>query len=311
MILSGTLIADHQSCVRRTPLSARWRVLRWRPKSLFDACLRRAIVSLSHADDPIKVAALAVETFMQAAANPGLDLIGQNPYELARDWCVMLEILIRILSKTVLLSLTDVPDQDLCGNSWRVMAHADDSGTLHRWITASRWDEDDLSRELHGWHSFGDIVMTGQPMRLHVIQIGQMRRGRQVGPWARGFKHPTMPWTKLRFRRPGGEAFNGWKGVQLSELKPDYDAWATQMWDEGMSSLISHLDIKVPSEAACACARGQLLAVASQIQTVEHSDWNLLPMSRSACDGIVPCPWQDACYGNGQIESLGLYQRRA
>jgi hypothetical protein len=310
VILSGLAVSDHQACARRTALNADWRVLRWRPKALFDACLRRAIVHLGNGFKPEDVAADAVATYMQAAANPGLDVQGQDTYVLAKDWCVMLEILVRFLSTTTIMQVHEIPEIPLGSYKWQPMSQADESGVLHRWITTARWDEDDLARELHSWYSFGDIVMTGQVMKLHVIEIGQTRNGRQVGPWATGWKAPIDGF-HLRFRRIDGKSFNGWTKLHLAALPADYDGWVEKMRTEGMASLMHHLEIKCPDPATLADSQRQLEEVADQIKAATRLPWQALPMSRGACDGLIPCPWQHACYGTTKdLTQLGLYQPR-
>ena len=67
----------------------------------------------------------------------------------------------------------------------------------------------------------------------------------------------------------------------------------------------SHTSTQVPLAPQQSSARPTPLA--------QSDVRDLPPMSRPACDGWVPCPWQTLCYGPGDtpIAELGLYQPRA
>src|SRR5437879_2787633 len=86
-------ITDLQSCQRRFLLSREFRPLRWRPKLLFDACLRQAAYEASYHTPLDKMQANAKSQFLQSAANPGLDVIG-SPYLIAKEWVALLDVLV-------------------------------------------------------------------------------------------------------------------------------------------------------------------------------------------------------------------------
>ena len=177
-VLDAAAITRWQSCRRRYLLGAEWRSVRWRPKTLVDACLRRGIYKLSHAVDIEAVVTEAQAELMEAAADPGLDIVGSSPYVLAKDLCAMLDTILRSVARLVLLVLHDVPLVRL--NSlveWQPSAWADDSGELHRWVTVDRITEDRMAAEFHSWACLGDVAVTGCPLSLHVVEIGQLRRG--------------------------------------------------------------------------------------------------------------------------------------
>lgn len=315
LTLSGSRLSDFQSCARRLVLSREWQAARWRPKALFDHCLRYAIFEVSAGNDPILCAQGATQKFVEGCTDPGIDVIG-DPYSQAKDYCAMLETIIRCLGKIVLLKLHRVPPVALDSDTrWDPLAWADDTGELHRWITVSEWNQDSLFREMHGWHAFGDMAVLALPMTIHSVHIGTMRNGRRSSTWARGWRHPAM--NKLRFRQINGEAFHGWRAMFLADQPAAWDSWADQIHAEGAATaLIQHTKVNAPSEAVCEDTRRQIRTLASEMRFVleAQTPFHMLPMSRSACDGIVPCPWQTACYAEHPEDTTrfhGIYRSRA
>ena len=315
LTLSGQIVSDYQSCERRVLLGREWQAARWRPKVLLDHCLRLAIFEVSNGADPVACAEGATQRFVEACTDPGIDIIG-DPYSQAKDYCAMLETIIRSLGRIVLLKLQRLAPIALDDDTrWDPMAWADDSGELHRWITVSEWDHDVLVREVHGWHAFGDMAVLGLPMTLHAIHIGQMRRGRRASTWARGWLHPTI--NRLRFRQVDGTAFHGWRAAHLADLNPArWDEWADQMFQEGVvTALIQHPRINAPSPAVCADTLRQIRSISAGMRFLIESEaqFHQLPMSRSACDGLVPCMWQHACYSETPADTTrfhGIYRSR-
>lgn len=317
MILDAHLLSTFQSCPRRGLLDADFRPIRWRAKSLFDACLRRAILALSDGGDPASCVSDAKASFLTAAASPGLDVpYGVSPYSIAKQYCAMLDTLIRSLGRVAIPVLHESPEVRLSpSTAWRPLSAADDSGTLHRWITVERWDADAIARELHSWYVFGDLTLVNVPMTLHAIEIGRTRKGRRESPWARCWRHPGLPNLKMRFNRKDGSSFNGWKPVYLAE-SPSLDVaeWVDTLWEEGAAQALLHsIDIRVPGESVCADTRRQILLESARISTLlterASAPWHSLPMSRASCDSLVPCPFQSACYSETLVDpaKIGLY----
>lgn len=323
--LDAASLSAWQQCRRRYLLYSEFMPRRWRPHSLFDACLRRGIVALSRGDDPVETSVVARTELMTAAANPGLDVPpGTAPYLVAKDLSAMLATVLCALSRLTLLRLSPVTPVPLNGAAtWRVTSLADDSGALHRWVTVAALDEDTLARELHGWYVAGDICATRLPLTLHVVVIGQRRGGRQASPWTRGWRHPTLPMTRIRFRKSDGSALkSNWTPVYLAD-EPSHDTpraitdWVDGIERDGIAGqLIQHIPVDVPSDAACddTVAQIALEAAAMRLAVAERrsAPYFAHPMSRGACDGIVPCVWQPCCYSPRVVDpaTLPLYQIR-
>jgi len=294
-------------------------VLHWRPKSLLDACLRAGILRVSHAEDPSAVASDMKAQFLQAAANPGLDAPrGTDTYKLAKDYCALLDTILRAAARWELPALADSPVVSLNSTtSWQPLASIDATGELHRFTTVDRWGDNDLSRELHSWHVFGDISATRRPMTIHVIEIGQTRNGRRASPWARGWRHPTMPNLRMRFVHQDGSTFKGWTPMYLADYaNSDPAAWVEQMFREGVAqTLVRTVPVAAPSDPVIADTLSQILleaARASVLITERRSiPWSALPMSRAACDSIIPCAFQPCCHSEKvNINEIGLYLPR-
>lgn len=314
MILSAPLITTFQSCARRHLLSLDWQWPLWRPRALFDHCLRRAWHALCRNASLDYASRDAYSRYMELAADPGLDIHDKtNTYRLARDHATMLLTTLDWLARMPRLVLRPVPDAPLGlalgPHTWRFSSWQDDSGALHRLVTADAWDADACSRELHSWYTMGDIAVARVPMTIHVLDIGQIRDGRRASPWVRAYRHSAAPNLPYRFRRTHPSEYQNdrhtkrpefaaaWKPVWLSDAtRPDAHAWVDRMIGEGVAQEASHTaDVRYPSEAVCEDTRRQLQRIGEQMATA-GGDWQDAPMSRGACDAVVPCPMQGMCY---------------
>lgn len=321
MILDATSLTHRQDCARRHLLELDWFPRKWRAKHLFDFLLIRAILAISITKDPITMADEARTRFLESAANPGLDLpYGIDTYVVAKDWCAMLETIPRAIAKLSLLTIKPAGIVQLnSSTSWRTSSFVDDSGTLHRWLTVDRWNEDALAREMHGWHAFGDMAVLRAPMMIHAIEIGQMRKERRASPWARGWRHPSMPNVNgVHFKHRDGSSFSGWTAMYLADVSHiDADDWVEAMFrDRAVESLIHHVTLNAPSDGVCDDTRQQILIEAARMDEAAMGrvsmPWSAVPMSRGACDNLVPCPYQMACYSENIVDlaATGMYTRR-
>lgn len=301
-------------------LGRKWRPLRWRPKSLFDSCLRQAVIELGNGKPYKDVIIESTTRFMTTGANPGLEVSGHDPYKIALDFCACLETIITTLGRRPLLKLSPVASKPLVGTNveWSFLSHEDERGELHRIITVDRFDDDRLSQEMHSWFVFGDVCMHRKPMHLHFIEIGQLRDGRRHTPWARAWQHEYIA-NRLKFQRKGNKELQGaaWKAVFLSDSNAHTaETWVEQMESEGVAETLIHdVEVSVPSLDHIKAFKRDLKTEADQMQRWEQSVTNpqMVPMSRSACDNPFPCPMQAICFNpiiDVDIRSLGLYKPR-
>ena len=329
-IIDASQLSTYQLCRRRWLLERDWRWMKWHPKSLFDHCLRTAIFHLSSGSSLDQILASATEQYLSAAANPGLDLLpGADPYQIAGDWCATMTTVLTAISRLTLLSvqrLLPVEMQQVSNHtsqlSWLPLSFADESGTLHRWITVDAWDADAQARAVHDWRTVGDMAMLDAPMTLHVVEVGSLRNGRRHSPWCRAYKHPVIA-GRMRFQRPDGKggwrSLRGdqWEQVFLSDLHAySPDQWVDLMEKDGIisNSLLRHLAMRSLSEESTALVRRQILQEAQAMHKLSQQspDWSDVPMARGACDGWRPCPHQLLCYQPAESavgpEESGLYR---
>jgi hypothetical protein len=305
---------DFQVCKRRFILNSEWRLARYRPKLLFDLLLRRGILQLTKQADVAQVASAAKSTFLQRAADPGLDIIGKDPYQAAKGWTSLLESALHGVSRTTLPVLHDpAPVQLTSSIDWRFLSWADDAGMLHRWITVESWDSDTLLRELHSWRTFGDLVMSGCPLVLHVIVLGQQRNGRFMSPWTRTYVHPAMPSLRWRWTKPEDTS---WKPVQLLDQKRlDVTEWIDQAWSQqAIQPLLQDQQVEMPPESVCRDTKYQIAREASDMFRLvnERTSYLAEPMSRGSCDLYSPCHFQSVCHSAEPVDlvQLALYVPR-
>jgi hypothetical protein len=322
-------LTSFQACRRRALLYRDWLPYRYRPKTLFDSCLRYAVRTLSSTDPPPpqNVAASARASFFARTARPGLDLPGKEVYAAAKEWSAILDTVILSIARLRLLVLHPLDDLRVSdGLSWRFLALGqDDSGMLHRWITVNRWDDNAFRREMHGWPVMGDIAMAQAPLNLHVVVLGSMRDGHHHSPWGRRFRHNTMPSLHPHFRSPNGEPLKGWRPEYLAELAgtdANPDAWVDQMWKEGAGAgLLHHPVIDCPGSSAIDDIQRQIEAEAFEFERRSAEvppygeGWQASAMSRGACDWVGGrCAFQACCHteraiGAGEMEEIGYVQR--
>ena len=342
MIISPIDVIRFQTCPRRWALEREWKVIRRRPKSIFDSCLREAVVRLSAGANPESTRAEARAQLMTEAAEPGMLLPeGAEPYVIASDLCAMLDTVLTAVSRLTLLQLDPthtipLPDSD---HSYRPLSLADESGCLHRWLTVDAWDDDAATRELHSWLTAADMAVCDAPLTLHVVVIGSRRNGRQQSPWCRAalqpirnsFRFLVPPTIHDGFRNPK-PCPEDWRRVWYADLADaDPERWVDAMIkDQIMPRLLLHPAIAEFPPAVRRQTLQHLQALAEQMDRTARELRDApaeqapdqpgppepamsLPMARSACDGMVPCPWARACYRTDAaygIATLGGYRRR-
>jgi hypothetical protein len=281
-------------------------VLRWRPKLLLESILRPAILALSNGGAVKTVTEEACARFLEASARPGQET-HSDPNTLARDFCAIISNVLEKLSRMVLLNVSPGGCVPVGEHHWKVAAYKDESGILHRWTTVDRWDDDAQFRELHSWACFGDCAAGEVGMCLHVIEIGQQRRGHQHTSWARAFGHPAII-GKYRFQKVGGGPLEGnWKAVWFQDsAKNEAKTWVDLMEADNLE-LIHHINIAEPRKEHVEQFRREVASEAARMAAV--GSWEDEVMRRTSCDLPYPCPWQPACYsppGPVNVEALGF-----
>lgn len=309
MFLSAPILTTLNRCERRLSIEKTFKVLRVRPKELFDRLLREAVFAISNGANPHDVAEAACTLFLETAARPGLDILS-DPYTISQDFCAMLRTVLESVSREVLLTVKRGGLIKIGDDQWQLQAFRDDSGVLHRWTSVDSWSEDAQYREMHSWHVFADCAAAGQGMWLHVVEIGRQSRGHQNSPWCRCFKHPAIA-KHFRFRHTDGSPLEGgWKSVFYQDSTDnDPKTWVDLMQRDGVN-LIHHIQIRDPDPGYVKGFRADVPLYAKEISEIP-ADWQSVRMRRTSCD-VPVCPWQNACYappGLVNIEALGGFAK--
>lgn len=310
-IFDAASITDLQACPRRFVLNSSWRPLRWRPKELFDAILRRAMLHLSQRKTVDEVRVAARSQYLQSATNPGLDV--SNPYPIAMEYVALLNVLVTALARLgIPPNLKEGPVIPLDGASWRTLSFVNPGSQLHRWITVDHWDEARQRRELHSWWVAGDIAVMNLPMTIHILEIGQMRNERLSSLWVKGYRHPKLPNVKrVRFRLRDREgSFKSWDPVRFVDLHLDVESWVEMLFADEVPQFLYHaILVDAPAPKKLEACLGDLLRESAKALRLSLA-WRDLPMSRGACDFPYSCPFQPVCYEDADPELSGLFVPR-
>jgi len=269
---------------------------RWRPKTLFLRVIRKAILGISNKQVISAASDTAVSEFLEAAANPGLE-VPEAPFTIARDFASMLRTVLARIHACSLPPLKAGPVIILTpGLKWATASLiAESTGTLHSWITVDYLTDDSLARLLHSWYVFGDCAATALPMILHVIEIGRMSGGHQHSPWCRCFRHPAIA-HRFAFQQKGGKPLKGdWKPVWFQDsIRNDPKTWIEIMDRDGVRAL-KDVPVRTVSADHAQQFRDQMVIEAAAMTALEGKDWRDVPMRRTSCD-MPPCTWQRECY---------------
>lgn len=247
--------------------------------------------------------------FLEQARSPGLDIEG-SPFEIAQDYAYALRHLAEWLSKGHLemTGPTARPTIHLSDSlDWKVSAFQDRSGTLHRWTSAARIDDDWLSRELHSWAVLGDTMAASMPMMLHVVETGSVRHGHLYGPWSRIYRHPLVI-GRYQFQKVDGSPVEGdWKIQWAQDLKFSPAEWVDLMLKDRVEG-IRHLPIAVPDEHQ---RQQWILQLEDFIpRLLARRDPLTVLGNPSICDSpLGVCQFQVCCYPPTDPEKAGGFVR--
>lgn len=312
LTLNAHVLTQFQKCKRIYGISLTHRLTKWHPKALLSACLRRAIFGLSSGLPVNTVSDIAVQYFLSASKEPGLDLpVGLDTYTLAMDYCAIIRNVLEHLSRVTLLKLFDTPPVKLSEDvQWSFLSHADESGVRHIWIFPD-YIPKDVTEEIHGWDVFGDIAASKNPMTLHMVAIGDRNKSHQDSPWCRTYAHPHVA-NVFRFNKRSGSKLEGdWKPVYFGDNRKnkscDWVDWMEK--DETIDSLVKHIKIGEVSKEHRERFKSQVLYEAAHMLTMKGIDPQDLPMSREVCDKPSICRHQEYCYGPLSLDKIGLYTR--
>jgi len=289
--LDSTQLTTLQVCPRRLIIeSQRASEKLWRPKELYEHCIRQALLNVSAGMSIADATLEAVTVFVERATRPGL-LTAHKPYCIAQDWIAILKVSITALA-TVAGGFTEVPL--VSRPSWKCLSLMGNDGRLHRWTTVAKFSRDLAAADLQSWAVVGDICATGLEMTVHFIETGVGRGGHQHTPWCRIFAHPAIP-GRFAFQQKDGSPLEGnWKPVWFQNSPNNDIAHWLAMMERDQVKLIHDVRVKSPDASQRARFERDLAIERARIASLPKLEE--LPIFRPACNFPQVCQWQWICY---------------
>jgi hypothetical protein len=282
---------------------------------LFSKIMREAIINLSDHPDVTAVSNAAVNAFMSAAIQPGLDVTGINPYPLAQDLCATIRTVLEYINRQPLLRLHKIDDGMVGDTPWSFISPMDDTGAFHRWVFVDYISTDTIYHHSRSWETWADMCVAPAMCWLHIVAIGVTRDGRRQSPWSKCYAHPTVA-RLYKFKRRNGDLQGDWKPVFYAESSTHNPVkWVDLMLSEDViTPLVYNVGMPEPTEQQ----RKEFVSrdfsyLSTKIKSVEGADPFTLPMCRTSCDTPYQCPHEFACYSPNPslsiLEQSGLYAK--
>jgi len=237
--------------------------------------------------------ARARETLLQIAADPGLDMQAWNLYDVAVHHAALMELVTAYLVADG--PWTPAGEVDGVGCQSFVLP----DGRLRRVVLCSAYSELRKLEEVHSWRTIADVCVTGRPMLLNFISIGQSRKGLRASPWTQGYVHPENG--ILRVKRiasektgPNPRFSDNWKKVYREQTDHKPKEWlAIMQQDHAFEDLVQYCTVDVPTN------RKGILEDLRRIERELAS--KSIAMRRSACFRFSPCPMACLCHSPGNL----------
>jgi hypothetical protein len=227
----------------------------------------------------------AKQKMVELAGNPGLDISAQNLYEIAIHHASLVEVLTAYL--TAEGKWEPAESVPFGKHEFRPLSFQMPDGRLRRVVLCDRWDNLRKMSEMNGLRTISDVTITGRPMLLNAIVIGQSRFGFRPSSWTQGFIHPINKSVRVKIHT--GSKGDTWQKVyrEASGIQPM--EWLKLMQqDEAIEGLVHHETVDIPLR--CMDVREDLCRMARVIESKP------LEMRRSACFRFGVCEWAKLCY---------------
>lgn len=240
---------------------------------------------------------IARETLLQIAAEPGLDMQSPQMYDVAVHHAALMEVVTEYLAPEPWIPAGAVdgfqPDSFILPD-----------GRLRRVVLCSAYSELRKREEINSWRTMADVCVTGRPMLLNFITIGQSKKGFRSSPWVQGYIHPENG--LLRTQRiatektgPNPKFTENWKKVYREQTDHKPKEWLTIMQkDQAFDGLVQYCTADVPVN------RKEVLADLKRIEREIASE--SLEMRRSACFRFAPCVFAGVCHRGLTPENAGF-----
>src|SRR5260370_1312885 len=125
----------------------------------------------------------AENKLMELAANPGIDITGDDLYALAKHYSALATTL------TTYLRATDAAWVPVLPTAGWESACYDTPNELRRIVLIDRWTDTRKMAEIRSWRTVAETSKLNRPMLLNFLVIGSAHEGRRVSPWSRTLSH--------------------------------------------------------------------------------------------------------------------------
>ena len=243
---------------------------------------------------------VARETLLQIAAEPGLDMQSSQMYDVAVHHAALVEVITDYLAPEPWIPAGAV-------DGFHLDSFILPDGRLRRVVLCSAYSELRKLEEVNSWRTMADVCVTGRPMLLNFIIIGQSKKGFRSSPWVQGYIHPENG--LLRTQRiatektgPNPKFTENWKKVYREQTDHKPKEWLTIMQkDKAFDGLVQYCTVDVPQN------REEVLADMVRIeQEIESGNST---MRRSACFRFAPCVFSGVCHKGLTPENAGFKRK--
>ena len=301
-MISAEQIVSYDVCPRRAWWTAKYENLR--------VGLVKALYVALHAGLLAEKPEQAVEDkFMELAANPGLDVTGENIYAIAMHHAKLAGIIATALRSTTAAPWRLFPATD----TWESACYDMGDGKPRRIVLVDRWAESRKQEEIYGWRTMGEACSLDQTVFVTAVTIGPSKEKRRHSAWTRCYRHPQN--FTYRFQKRNGEKFTAdW----MTQWREDSDIptadWLTKMHEDGcMTDLVHTMNVPVPIRKDSYLAEMGRLAGEIESMAKMEGRRETPPMRFAGCFGFSPCPFLGTCHGAHPTQPFrqGFQARRA
>jgi hypothetical protein len=228
----------------------------------------------------------AENRIMELAAQPGIDVEGDDQYALAKHYAALATIL------TTYLRATDaawVPIPAEAG--WNTDCY-DAGKELRRIVLVDRWNDVRKMSEIRSWRTVAETSKFNKPMLLNFLVIGASHESRRISPWSRTLAHPRSKQIRFAKKSHKSDGFaESWTPVWRENWEGPILDWLGAMQSDGVFADLVH-SIRVPVSPRRDEILKDILRIEREIGSLPANP----PMTRSACYGFSPCRYVDVCH---------------
>jgi hypothetical protein len=294
-MISGEALTIWNLCPRRKVWSERYAIR----ISLMGALYRALNAGLKTDKNPEQA---AMNTLLEIASNPGLDIYGENVYTIATHYSWLAGIIAQALRNAFPDPWRDFPDSEVGIPTqgqyrWRSGLYDAGDGIPRRIVLVDRWSDDRKASEQRGWRTLGETVVIGKSIAVTAIEIGSSREKRRISPWTRCYRHPRNDVFRFRRMNSDEDFSRAWKAEWREDSGISTAEWLRKMQHDGCLDAVQTMTVRPPSRS------GDFLSLMCELGE-EMRWWGDHPeespqMRLTGCNDVIhgPCPFLAVCHG--------------